>query len=111
MVSAVHQHEWAIGIHVSPHPEPPSHLPPNPIPPSCPRAPAVGVLLHALISHWSSVLHMVVYMFQCYSLKSSHPLLFQSPKVCSLPLGLLCCPACRIVSTIIVNIQYSSFSF
>ena len=30
---------------------------------------------------WSSISHMVIYMFQCYSLKSSHPCLFpQSPK-------------------------------
>ena len=40
-------------------------------------------------------------MFQCYSLKSSHPhLLPLSPKVCSLHLCLLCRPACRIVVTI-----------
>ena len=39
--------------------------------------------------------HMVIiYMFQCYSLKSSHPrLLPQSPKVCSLYLCLFCCLA------------------
>ena len=30
-----------------------------------------------------SLLHMVIYMFQCWSLKSSHPLLFPlSPKFC-----------------------------
>ena len=45
---------------------PPSHL----IPLGCPRAPAVSALLHALSLHWSSVLHMVLYMFQCYFLKS-----------------------------------------
>ena len=28
------------------HPEPPSHLPPNSIPPDCHRALAFGVLLH-----------------------------------------------------------------
>ena len=34
---------------------------------------------------------MVIYMFQCYSLKSFHPhLLPQSPKVCSLYLCLFC---------------------
>ena len=31
-----------------PHPEPLSHLPPHPIPLGCPRAPALGALLHAL---------------------------------------------------------------
>ena len=36
-------------------------------------------------------------MFQCYSLKSSHPcLLPQSPKVCSSHLCLYCCPACEM---------------
>ena len=51
------------------HPEPP------PTPPSCPRGPALGALLHASNSNWSSVLHMVMYVFQHYSLNSSHPLL------------------------------------
>ena len=74
-------------VHMCPHPEPPSLLPPHPIPLGCPRAPALSALLQA--SNWSSVLHMVMYMFQCYSLKSSHPLLFPlSPKVCSLHLCL-----------------------
>lgn len=27
------------------------------------------------VRHWLSILHMVMYMFQCYSLYSSHPLL------------------------------------
>ena len=87
MVFAMHQHESATGIHVFPatHPEPPSLLPPHPIPLGCPRALALGALLHASNLHWSSILHMVIYMFQCYSLKSSHPhLLPLSPKVCSL---------------------------
>ena len=47
-----------------PHPEPPSNLPPHPIPLGYPRAWALGALLHALNSHWSSILHMVMYMFQ-----------------------------------------------
>ena len=34
--------------------------------------------------HWSSIFHMVINVFQCYSLISSHPcLLPHSPKVCS----------------------------
>ena len=32
MVFAIYQHETAAGIHVSSPPEPPSHLPPHPIP-------------------------------------------------------------------------------
>ena len=48
MAFAIHQHELAIDIHVSPHPEPTSHLPPTP--PGCHRAPALGALLHALLA-------------------------------------------------------------
>ena len=87
-----------------PHPEPSSLLPSYPIPLGCPRALALGVLLYAKNSHWSPILHMVMCMFQCSSLKSSHPrLLPLSPKVCSLRLCLLCCPACRIIGTIFLN--------
>ena len=77
----------------------------------CPRAPALSALIHALNLHWSSVSHMVIYMFQCYSLKSSHPrLLPQSPKVCSLHLCLFCCLAYRVVFTIILNTIYMHYS-
>ena len=59
-----------------------------------PRAPTLGTLLHASSLHWSFILHMVIYMFQCCSLKSSHPcILPHSPKVCSLHLCLFCCLA------------------
>ena len=73
MVFAIHQHESATGIHVPPLPEPLSHLPPYSIPLGCPRAQAFGALLHSLNTHLSSILHMAMYIFQCYSLKSSHP--------------------------------------
>ena len=65
-----------------PHPpELPFHLPPHHIPPGCHRTPALGILSHKNF-HWLSVLHMVMCVFQCYSLKSSHSLLFPlSPKV------------------------------
>ena len=93
---------------------PPSH----PIPLGCPRALALGALLQASNLHWSSISHMVMYMFQCYSLKSAHSLLLPlSTKVCSLHLCLLCGPACRITGTIFLssiyicaNMQYLSFS-
>ena len=92
MVFAIHQYEFALGIHVSFHPEPPSHLPLWPIPLGCHRTPALFVLLHAANLHWLSLLCMAVYMFQCYSLKSSLPLLLPlSAKVYSCWLCLLHC--------------------
>ena len=74
-----------------PHPE---TLPPHPIPQGHPSAPALSTLFHALNLDWWSVSHMIIHIFQCYSLKSSHPrLLPQSPKICSLYLCLFCCLA------------------
>ena len=73
---------------VLPHLEGP-HLRPHPIPLGCLRALALGALLHALSLYCSSIFLMIMYMCQCYSLKSSYPrLLPQSPKVCSLHLVL-----------------------
>ena len=67
--------------YVSP-PKTPSHLPPHSIPMGCPSAPALSALFHASNLDWSSISHMVIYMFQCYSLTSSHPcLLPHSAKV------------------------------
>ena len=89
------------------HPKPPSHLHPHPIPLGCPSAPALSALFHASNLGWWSVSHMVIYMFQCYSLNSSHPrLLPQSPKVCSLHLCLFCCLTCRAIITIFLNSMY-----
>ena len=42
MAFAIHQHEWATGIPVSPRPP----TAPRPLPPACHRAPALGGLLH-----------------------------------------------------------------
>ena len=101
MAFAIHQHESAPGIHMYPpilSPPPISH---HPIPQCCPRTSALGALLHAMNLHWSSILHMVIYRFKWYFLKSSHPhLLPLSPKVCSLCLCLFCCPAYSIISTV-----------
>ena len=98
VVLAIHWHESATGM-LNPSP-----LPPHPIPLRCSRALALGALIHASNLHWSSVLHVVIYMFQCYSPKSSHHhLLPQSPKVCSLHLCLFCCLPHRVIITIFLN--------
>ena len=68
-----------------PHPEPSSHLLPHPIPLGCPSAPTLSALSHASNLDWWSISHMIIYMFQYYSLKSSHPrFLPQSPKDCEI---------------------------
>ena len=94
-------------VYMCPHPEPPSHLPPHPIPLGRPSAPVPSTLSHTLNLDWRSVSHMVTYMFQCFSLKSPHPhLLPQSPKVCSLYLCLFCCLAYKVIVTIFLNFIY-----
>ena len=102
----------------SPHPEPPSHLPSHPIAQGFPSALAFSVLFHASDVYWWSISYVVIYMFQCYSLKLSHPHLFpQSPKVCSLYLCLFCCLSYRVIVTIFlnpyicINILHWCFSF
>ena len=89
----------------------PSWTPLPPLSPSHPSgrpsAPALGTLSHALNLDWRSVSHMIICMFQCYSLKSSHPrLLPQSPKDCSLHLCLFCCLTYRVIVTIFLNSIY-----
>ena len=85
----------------------PSPLPPHPIPQGLPSAPALSTLSDASNLDWRSISHMIIYMFQCYSLRSSHPcLLPQSPKVCSLNLWLFCCLACSVIVTIFINSIY-----
>ena len=95
-----------------PHPDPPSHLPPQPIPQGHPSAPALSTLSHASNLDWRSISHMLIYMFQCYSVKSSHPrLLPQNPKDCSLHLYLFCCLAYRVIITIFLSFFFSLPSF
>ena len=71
MVFAIHWHESAMGVHVFPILNP--SLTSLSIPQGHPSAPALSTLSHASNLDWQSVPHMVIYMFQCYSLKLSHP--------------------------------------
>ena len=90
-----------------PHPEPLSHLLPHPIPLGHPSAPATSILSHASNPDWWFITHMIIYMFQCHSPKSSHlhPLP-QSPKDCSIHLCLFCCLIYRVIITIFLNSIY-----
>ena len=73
-----------------PHPEPPSLLPPHTIPLGRPSAPAPSIQYHALNLDWWFISYMILYMFQCHSPKSSHPLpLPQSPVQSSFVLRLI----------------------
>ena len=103
-----HTFTWiSHGFTCAPHPEPPSHLPSCPILQGHPSAPALSTLSHALNLDWWSISHMIIYMFQCYSLKSSHPrLLPQGPTVCSLHLCLYCYLAYRVIVTIFLYSIY-----
>ena len=65
-------HTWtwiSHGYTCVPHPEPPSHIPPHPIPQGHPGAPALSTLSHASNLDWWSISRRIIYMFQCYSLK------------------------------------------
>ena len=77
-VSALYLHESAIGIRMPLPLEPPSNLPPHPTPLGCHRAPALGSLHHTANFHWLSLLHLVMFMFQCICFNatlSNHPTL------------------------------------
>ena len=104
-----HPHESAIGIHMSP-PSWTSFPPPSPAHPSrLSQSPSLGSLRHTANSLWLSVLHMIVYMFACYSLNSSHLLFLPPspcPQVCSLWLRLHCCCATTFISPIFLDFIY-----
>ena len=57
-----------------PNPEPPSHFSPHTISLGYPSAPAPSILYPASNLDWRFVSYMILYMFQCHSSKSSHPL-------------------------------------
>ena len=72
----------------------PLPTPPHPIPLGHPSVPAPSILYHAWNLDRRFISHMILYMFQCHSPKSSHPCpLPQSPKDSSIHLCLFCCLA------------------
>ena len=109
MVFAIHWHESAMGVHVSPILNPqPTSLPSHPS--GLSQRDGFDALFHASNLDWWSISHMVIYMFQCYSLKSSpHRLLPQSPKVCSLYLFFFCCLTYRVIVTAFLNSIYGIY--
>ena len=89
-----------------PYPEPSSLLPPRTIPLGHPSAPAPSIQYHVLNLDWQLVSY-ILYMFQCHSPKSSHPLpLPQSSKDCSIHQYLFCCLVYRVIVTIFLNSIY-----
>ena len=93
---AIYQHESTTGIHVFPILNPPPSSIPVPslwvVPVHQPQA--------SSIVHWTwagDSFHMILYMFQWHSPKSSHPLpLPQSPKDCSIHQCLFWCLVYRV---------------
>ena len=62
----------SLGYTCVPHPEPPSHLPPHPIPQGHPSATAGSTLSHALNLDWWSVSYMKIYLFDCAEPELQH---------------------------------------
>ena len=87
---------------------------PIPLPPPSPSHPSGSSQCtspehpsHASNLGWCSVSPLILYMFQCYSLWTSHPcLLPQSPKVCPIHLCFFFCFAYRVIITIFLNSMY-----
>ena len=100
-----HTFTWiSHGCTCVPHPDPPSPSQPSGSSQCTRPEHPVSCIKHGLVIYFT---YDIIYMFQCYSLKSSHPrLLPQSPKVCSLHLCLFCCLAYRGIVTIFLNSVY-----
>ena len=90
-----------MGVHVFPI----LNFPPSTIPLGCPSAPAPSILYPTSNLDWRFISYMLLYMFQCHSPKSTHPLP-QSPKVHSTHLCLFCCLTYRVIITIFLNSIY-----
>ena len=96
---------------------PPLLDPPAPPSPSSPSVLSQGTGFGCPASYIKlalviSILHAVMHIFQCCSLKSSHPCLLPlSSDICSLHLCLLCCPVCRIVGTIFPYTEHNDLIY
>ena len=104
---AIYQHESTTGIHVFPSWT--LLLPPSPrtIPLGRSSAPAPSIQYRASNLDWRLISYIILYMFQCHSPKSSHPLpLPQSPKDCSIHQCLFCYLIYRVIVTIFLNSIY-----
>ena len=89
------------------HPEPSSLFLPCAIPLGRPSSPAPSIQYHASNLDWQLFSYMILYMIQCHSSKSSHPLpLPQSPKDCSIHQFLFCCLIYRVIVAIFLNSIY-----
>ena len=90
-----------------PHPEPSSLLPLHTIPLGRPRAPTPSIPYCASNLDWRLVSYMILYMFQCHSPKSYHPLpLPQSTKDWSIHPCLFSCLVYKVIVTIFLNSIY-----
>ena len=85
IVFAIHQYESAIGIHLSPLSCTPLPSPSPSHPSRLSQSTGFGCSASYVKLPMAIYFNMVMYIFQCYSLKSSsHPLLLPlGPKVCS----------------------------
>ena len=98
-----------MGIHMFPILNPSSHVPPHPIPQGHPSAPALSILSRASNLDWRSISHMIIYMFQCYSVKSSHLCLLPESKSLFFTSVSLCCLTYRVIVTIFLNSMYMCY--
>ena len=103
-----HSSKWIChGYTCVPHPEPFSLLPPHTITLGRPSVPAPSIQYHALNLDWRLISYIILYIVQCHSPKSSHPLpLPQSPKDCSIHLCLFCCLSYRVIVTIFLKVPF-----
>ena len=97
---ALHWYESTTGICFPLHTIPLGHL----------STPALSILYHASNLDWRFISHMIIYMFQSHSPKSSHPHpLPQSPKDFSIHLCLFCCLTYRVIIIIFLRLLNKVF--